>query len=290
MTRRRHTALVLIPAGSADGVTPQEILKEDKDMEPKRGQRVALVTGGAGGLGAAFAERLAADGLAIGIIDIKPGETTAEKIISAGGQARAFQCDITDPKAVEDLSVRIAEVFGRCDVLINNAGRYDAIPFGDLTLERWRSIIALNLDGAFLMAKAFIPGMAARGWGRIVNICSYSFWRPMPGIAAYVASKAGSIGLIRALANEYGKHGITANAVAPGTIETEQLRSAFSRDFGDASEQAFSDFTSMVVAQQSLSRPGTTGDIAEIVSFLASDAASFVTGQTMIADGGTVFL
>jgi NAD(P)-dependent dehydrogenase (short-subunit alcohol dehydrogenase family) len=248
--------------------------------------RRAVITGAAGGLGAAFAKALGADGLAIAVVDIKDGEETAFAIREAGGAAEFFACDMTDPAAVDSMADAVNERFGGVDVLVNNAGRYDNCPFDAMTYEFWRSIMALNLDGMFLACKAFAPGMRARKWGRIINVASNSTFLAPPMMAQYVASKSGAIGLARALASEFGPDGVTVNAIAPGPVATDQLRLAFARDFGGGSPEGFEDFMTGMAQNQSIKRYATPEDITGLVSFLAGEHSTMVTGQTIVCDGG----
>ena len=249
-------------------------------------RRVAVITGAAGGLGAAFAQALAADGLAVAVVDIKDCSATLAAVHAAGDEADDFTCDLTDPKAVEQLGREVEERFGRVDVLVNNAGRYDNCAFADMTYEFWRSIMALNLDGMFLACRTFAPGMRARGWGRIINVASNSTFLAPPMMAQYIASKSGAIGLARALASELGPDGVTVNAIAPGPVATEQLRFAFARDFGGGDEAGFEDFMNMMAQNQAVKRYAKPEDVTGLVSFLASDASAMITGQTVVCDGG----
>jgi NAD(P)-dependent dehydrogenase (short-subunit alcohol dehydrogenase family) len=249
-------------------------------------KRVAAVTGSAGGIGAAIAERLAADRMAVAVIDIKDGHDTVEAIRSAGGEAEFFACDLTDPQAVSQLGTAVEASLGGADVLVNNAGRYDNRSFDELTYEFWREIMALNLDGMFLTCKAFAPGMRKRGWGRIVNLASNSTFLAPPNMAQYIASKSGAIGLTRALASEFGPDGVTVNAIAPGPVKTDQLKVAYARDIGGGDPSGFDDFMLAMASAQSVKRPATPDDVTGLVSFLASEGAAMVTGQTIVCDGG----
>jgi len=251
-----------------------------------REKRVAVVTGAAGGIGAAIAERLARDGLAVALVDIKDAGPVVERIRVAGGEAEGFACDITDPDAVARLGEAVTARFGRCDVLMNNAGRYEMCAFDDLTFAHWRKVMALNLDAMFLMAKAFAPGMRARGWGRIIHMASNSTFLAPGGMPQYIASKSGAIGLARALGAEFGPDGVTVNAIAPGPIVTEQVRASYAADINGGSEEGFDDFMGALVVNQSIRRPGLPSDVVGLVSFLASDDAGFITTQTIVCDGG----
>lgn len=249
-------------------------------------KRVAAITGSAGGLGAAIAGKLAADGLAVAVIDLKDGSETVAAIRGAGGQAEFFQCDMTDPQAVERLAPAIASSLGDADVLINNAGRYDNRSFDELTYEFWRQTMALNLDGMFLACKAFAPHMRANGWGRIVNVASNSTFLAPPMMAQYIASKSGAIGLARALASEFGPDGVTVNAIAPGPVATDQLRIAYARDFAGGDASGFEDFMTTMAQNQAVKRYARPEDVTGLVSFLASESSAMITGQTIVCDGG----
>jgi NAD(P)-dependent dehydrogenase (short-subunit alcohol dehydrogenase family) len=248
--------------------------------------KVAVVTGGASGIGQACAVRLAEDGADVAIADVQPAAETARRIEAAGRQALALACDITDPAKVTDFAKAVEERLGRCDILVNNAGMYAFSAFEELSFEDWRRYFALNVDGAFLAAKAFIPGMKARGWGRIVNMASNSYSLYVQGLTHYVATKGALIGLTRGLASDFGDHGITVNAVAPGPTITDKLRTSFFEMTPGADEAALRGFLGAISANQAIKRAGSPDDVAGVVSFLASDAARFVTAQTIVIDGG----
>lgn len=243
-------------------------------------QKVALVTGAAGGLGAAYAQRLAGDGFAVAIVDIVSAGDVVARIEAAGGTARGYICDITDPARVEELIGQIEAELGGCDVLVNNAGVYDFTPHETVTLALWRKLMSLNVDGMFVMVQAVVPGMKAQGWGRIINVASNSCFIPPPGLTAYVASKSAVIGYVKSLAGELGQYGITVNAVAPGPTVTEKLRSGFLDD------ESFKGFMESFLQNQSIKRVSTPDCSAPAVSFFASDDAGFITGQTLVIDGG----
>jgi NAD(P)-dependent dehydrogenase (short-subunit alcohol dehydrogenase family) len=243
-------------------------------------RRAALVTGAAGGLGAAYAHRLAADGFRIAIVDIKPGDRVADAINLSGGEARSYVCDITSPDAIAALIAHIDAEMGGCDVLVNNAGVYDFTPHETATLALWRKMMSLNLDAMFVLTQAVIPGMKAKGWGRIINIASNSCFIPPPGLSAYVASKSASIGYVKSLSGELGQFGITVNAVAPGPTATEGTRSAFN------DEPSFLGFMQQFVDNQAIKKISVPEFSAPVVSFFASEDSAFVTGQTLVVDGG----
>jgi pyridoxal 4-dehydrogenase len=163
-------------------------------------------------------------------------------------------------------------------VLVNNVGIYPHRPFEELTYAEWRHVLAVNLDSVFLCTHAVYPAMRERGYGRIVNVSSSTFFIGYPGLAAYIATKGGIIGFTRALASEAGPHGITVNAVTPGLIATEGV-------LGGEEAGLFDE----IVPQQALPRRGEPEDIAECIAYLASPAAGFITGQTINVDGGHRF-
>jgi NAD(P)-dependent dehydrogenase (short-subunit alcohol dehydrogenase family) len=249
-------------------------------------KKVAIVTGGAGGIGASCAQRLAQDGFRIGIVDIKSAEEVIQTITSAGGEAEAFTCDITQPAAVSQLVSDVEAKLGGCDVLINNAGRYDFTPTDHVSFADWRKIMDLNLDGMFLMTQGFIKNMRNKGWGRVICMVSNSCFSPPPALTAYAGSKSAVIGYIRSLSGEVGTDGVTVNAVAPGPIITEQLRRSFYGDDENPDPDAFDNFMNEFTKTQSIPRLGTPDDVAKVISFFASDESSFITGQTLVVDGG----
>ena len=218
--------------------------------------QVAVVTGGARGLGAATAERLRAEGAAVEVLDLEDG------------------VDVSREEHVDAAIAGVLRRRGRIDVLVNNAGIYPHIPFEQMTLADWRRVMSVNLDGVFLCCRAVFPAMRERGYGRIVNIASATFFIGYPGLSAYVASKGGVIGFTRALASEAGPHGITVNAITPGLIATEHAMAEESQVFDE------------IVPQQAVTRPGLPEDIAECVAYLTRPEASWITGQTVNVDGG----
>jgi NAD(P)-dependent dehydrogenase (short-subunit alcohol dehydrogenase family) len=246
-----------------------------------RGHRdkVAVITGAARGLGQAFAKRLAEDGVHIAVADLEAGEETASLVRAAGREALAVRCDVSSPESVAGLAREVERAFGRCEILVNNAGIYPSRPFDELTFAEWRRVISVNLDAMFLMAKAFVPGMKARGWGRVVNLASNTFGTPVPGLVHYIASKGGVIGFTRALASDLGPHGVTVNAIAPSLTRTPGTMVA-----GHTDPARFA----MVASLQAIKRNEEPDDLVGTLSFLTSDDAAFVTGQTLYVDGGWV--
>jgi 3-oxoacyl-[acyl-carrier protein] reductase len=244
--------------------------------------RTAIVTGAARGIGASVAQRLAADGSKVAVIDLDESAcaTTVDAITSAGGTALAVGADVSDAASVETAVQRIADELGPPTVLINNAGiTRDNLLF-KMTVEDWDAVMAVHLRGSFLMTKAAQKHMTEAKFGRIVNLSSVSALGNR-GQVNYSAAKAGLQGFTKTLAIELGKFGITANAIAPGFIETEMTAATAERLGVD-----FEDFKKFNADQIPVGRVGQPEDIAHTVSFLVSEGAGFVSGQVIYVAGG----
>ena len=242
--------------------------------------RVAVVTGAGRGLGQAVCRGLAGRGADVVAVDlVEPTETVA-MIEAAGRKALSVLGDVSDPDSVDRIGREITGNMGRCDVLVNNAGVYPARRIFDLDYAAWRAVLAVNLDSQFLMTKAVLHHMCGNGWGRIINLTSNSIGLALPGMTHYMASKMGVIGFTRALANDVAGNGVTVNAVGP----------TLSRTPGLAESAITVDAQRHVVSLQAIKRQGEPDDIVGIVLFLASDDAGFITGQTIMADGGLIRL
>ena len=241
--------------------------------------KVAVITGSATGLGQAYAARLAEEGADIAIADIADGSETRGLVESNGRKGRDYLCDVSSPESVGLLAESVLSDFGRCDILINNAGIYPNAPFEDLSFADWRRVMSLNLDSLFLTAQQFVPGMKRAGWGRIVNISSSTFGTPATGYAHYIASKGGVVGFTRGLASDLAPHGITVNAISPSLVPTTGTR---------ITEPRTPERFEAVSQMQAIKRVQRSEDLVGTMAFLTSDDAAFVTGQTIYVDGGWV--
>ncbi|HVG51440.1 MAG TPA: SDR family oxidoreductase [Xanthobacteraceae bacterium] len=246
--------------------------------------KVAVITGAAAGIGQAFAKRLAQDGAHIVIADPSPATETVKLVKAAGRKALACVCDVASPDSVAAMAKDVERTFGRCDILVNNAGIYPLTPFEEITFSDWRRVMAINLDAMFLTISAFIPGMRTRGWGRIVNMSSSTVNTVVPLHAHYIASKGGVVGFTRALASEYGGFGITVNAISPSLTRSPGTLARQPRAGRANMDEEFA----ILASRQAIPRPALPDDLVGAMSFLTSDDAAFVTGQTLYVDGGLV--
>jgi NAD(P)-dependent dehydrogenase (short-subunit alcohol dehydrogenase family) len=241
--------------------------------------RRALVTGGANGIGFATVARLAAEGAAVAILDLEV-DVAADRLRDKGYDVCGYRADVTDVDGVGDAVADFHGRGGSVDVLVTVAGIYPWIEFADMTLPVLRQVLDVNLGGTFTCAHAVMPFMKQQGYGRIVTVSSETTLIGAPQQAAYIASKAGVVGLTRTLAREGGPYRITANCVLPGLIDTEHLRA----QHGGAEE-----IFAAIVPTQLIQRPGTPDDIADAIAYLASEGAEFVTGQSLVVGGGDRF-
>jgi 3-oxoacyl-[acyl-carrier protein] reductase len=246
--------------------------------------KVAIVTGGAQGLGTAYASRLYEEGAKVVIADILETQGIIQSMDKRGGDGLALHTDVTDEESTKAMARRTIERFGRIDILINNAAITSRSgmtrkPFFEITAKEWDKVMEVNLKGVFFCCKAVYPQMKKQGKGKIVNVSSGTFFKGQPCFIHYVTSKGGIIGFTRALAREVGDDGICVNAIAPGFTFTESLKekSQFSSRFNDE-----------MVAGRCLKREELPEDLTGTVVFLASDDSDFITGQTIVVDGGSV--
>ena len=245
-------------------------------------QRVAIVTGAARGIGAATAQRLAADGHAVAVLDLDESACAGavDAVRAAGGRAIAVGCDVSDAEQVEQAVARVAEELGAPTILVNNAGIIRDNLLFKMTEDDWDAVMNVHLKGAFLMTKAVQAFQTKEKYGRIVNLSSSSA-QGNRGQANYSAAKAGMQGFTKTLALELGKFGITANAVAPGFIQTD-MTAATAERIG----MSFEDFIEASAKAIPVQRVGQPEDIAATISFLCSQEAGFVSGQVIYVAGG----
>lgn len=245
--------------------------------------RVVIVTGGGTGIGRAYAKHFAANGAIPVIAEIngQAGTAVAEEIRSDGGKALAVQTDVADEDSVAEMIARAMEEFGRIDVLINNAAIFSTVTrsrFEDISRDDWTKILDVNVIGTWICAKLVVPHMEAGGYGRIINISSSTVPVGLPLLTHYVTSKAAVIGLTRCMASELGERGITCNAILPGMTESEV-------DYVGRTEASFTG----VLGMQKIKRIEETGDLVGMALFIASPASGFMTGQSLLVDGGMAY-
>jgi NAD(P)-dependent dehydrogenase (short-subunit alcohol dehydrogenase family) len=247
------------------------------------GGRVAVITGAAQGIGQACARRLVADGAAVALWDLAdgPGQALADELAAGGARAVYLHCNVARKDEVDAALAATLQAFGRVDALVSNAGIFKAAEFLDITEADWDAVLDVNLKGAFLVGQAVARQMVAQGGGAIVNMSSVNGTLAIPTIASYNASKGGINQLTRVMALALADRGVRVNAVAPGTIATELARNAVL-----TSDEA----RARILSRTPMRRLGEPSEIADVVAFLLSDAASYVTGEIVTVDGGRMTL
>ena len=246
--------------------------------------KVALVTGGTYGIGMAIATALAQAGARV-VFNSRNAEhirKAEEEYRALGLDVRGFLCDVNDETAVRDLVETIAREVGTIDILVNNAGIIKRIPMTEMSVEEWKQVIDTDLTAPFIVSKAVIPGMIAKGHGKIINICSMMSELGRETVAAYAAAKGGLKMLTRNICSEYGEANIQCNAIGPGYIATPQTAPLRERQ-PDGSRHPFDSF---IVSKTPAARWGTPDDLMGPAVFLASDASDFVNGHILYVDGG----
>ena len=240
--------------------------------------RVVIVTGGAKGIGRVYCQGLAAEGAKVVVADVADPKPTVKEVEAAGGQALGVECDVAREEDTRRLATETVARFGRIDVLVNNAAIYGTIkrrPFMEIPVEEWDRVMAVNLRGLFLCARAVFPTMKAQGKGKIINIASSTFFKGVPHYIHYTTSKGGVVGFTRSLARELGEHGIRVNAISPGFTLSGDNEANASEESKEANIQA-----------RMLRRAEVPADLVGTLVFLASDDSDFITAQTILVDGG----
>ncbi|MGH7312836.1 MAG: SDR family NAD(P)-dependent oxidoreductase [Candidatus Rokuibacteriota bacterium] len=240
--------------------------------------KIVIVTGGAQGIGRAYGLGAAAEGARVVVADVADPTPAVKEIEARGGQALGVACDVSREEDTQRLATETLARFGRIDVLVNNAAVYGTLkrrPFMEIPVEEWDRVMAVNLRGLFLAARAVFPAMRAQGKGKIINIASSTFFKGVPHYIHYTTSKGGVVGFTRSLARELGEFGIRVNAISPGfTLSGENEK--------NISEERKQEN----IRQRMLKRAEVPEDIVGTFIFLASDDSDFITGQTILVDGG----
>ena len=246
--------------------------------------RVALVTGGASGIGRAIARELASRGARIAVVDLDGEAATAVAAELADGLA--LRCDVADPAACEAAVARVGDELGPVDILVNDAGLQHVSPIATFPIERWRYLIDVMLVAPFVLTRAVLPGMTARGWGRIINMGSIHSLVASPNKSAYTAAKHGILGLTRATALEVGAHGVTVNAICPAFVRTPLVERQMA-DLAATEGVALEDVVERVMlAPAAVRRLIEPEEVARYAAFLCSDDAASITGSAQVIDGG----
>lgn len=239
--------------------------------------KVALVTGAARGLGLAFAKRLATEGASVVVADRLDAVGVVEELKRLGApQADAFLADVSDEEDVAGFAEAVLARYGQCDIIVNNAGVVPQAPLNEITLVEWRRVMAINVDSMFLICRALVPSMIERKYGRIVNITSDMLGLVSTGRCQYLTSKGAVVGFTRALANDVGASGVIVNCIAPGLTRTPFTEGHLAN--GNHFE--------LSAGKHAIKREQVPEDLVGVMSFMTSDDAAFMTGQTLIVDGG----
>ncbi|MEU1555148.1 SDR family oxidoreductase [Streptomyces scabiei] len=245
-------------------------------MAGKLTGRTAVVTGGSTGIGQEIARRLAAEGADIAVADIDPADETRDLVRETGRRFLSDKVDVSDEDAMHGFAARVRRELGAAEILVNNAAVVLLADIDHVTFDEWRRTFAVNVDGPFLASRAFLPDLKESGSGRIINITSASYWTPPPLFVSYVSAKGALNGFTSVLAANLAAHHITVNGVAASLVRT-----------ATAAERTSEFFFEQTVRMQDIKRVQMPADVSGVVAFLASDDAAFITGQIVVADGGS---
>ena len=240
-----------------------------------QGKRIAVVTGAANGIGRDFCQTLAQSGIDVAGIDIADQSAAMANAEKENQAYLPLKADVSNLAEMRQSMEQVAQKLGKIDIVVANAGIYPSGPFDEVTMEDWRQVMRVNLDGVFCTLQAALPYLKQNAWGRIVVVSSAAIWHGVPLQTPYVASKAALIGLVRSLAGEVAEHGITVNAISPGLTETDNLMNSWPGTLFD-----------WVVEAQSIKRRMQPQDLASTLLYLIDEQSDFVTGQTINVDGG----
>jgi 3-oxoacyl-[acyl-carrier protein] reductase len=244
-------------------------------MTERLAGRVAVITGGAGGIGQSIAARMATEGADIAVADVKPADETQALVEAAGRRFFAVPCDVSSEADVNRFAAGVHDALGPVDIIVNNAAIGLVLPFEEITFEQWSGLFAVNVNGAFLTVKAFLDDLKRSAAGRVINITSTAYWQGPPSFVAYVSTKGALQGFTHTLATDLGAYDVTVNAIAPHLLRTPMTEWQLPDAVFEAQAQ-----------HQSIKREQVPDDVAKLAVFLASDEASFITGQVHLSDGG----
>lgn len=239
--------------------------------------RIAVVTGGAAGIGQIIAQRLASEGCDIAVPDVNPADETRALVEAAGRRFYSAICDVSDEAQINAFAEQVRKALGPVDILMNNAAIARILSFEDTTFEIWSKFFSINVNGYFLAAKAFLPDLKESRFGRVINMSTTAYWQAPPSFIAYCSTKGAVNGFTHTLATELAKYNVTVNAVAPHLLRTPMT-------LNELPEAVFVNQAN----HQNLTREQVPEDVANMVAFLASDDADFITGQIHVVDGGLI--
>jgi NAD(P)-dependent dehydrogenase (short-subunit alcohol dehydrogenase family) len=259
------------------------LINDSKESPMRRlDGRIAIVTGAAQGIGATYAKALAAEGASVCVADLADPSGVVAAIIEAGGKAIAVTNDVTDPASCDDMVSKTIEAFGRIDILINNAALFGKLAlkkFDQIATTEWDAMMAVNVRGTFECAKAVLPAMQRQKYGKIINVASGTVFKGTPMMLHYVTSKGAVVALTRCLAREVGDDGIRVNCIAPGLVMSDNVR---------ANPAWAAQLVAANVATRAIKRDAEPEDLIGALLFLSSADSDFMTGQTIVVDGGSV--